>query len=102
MKFCCDQMKEVVEYVCETHADPYDCPDNLVDYTSKYDEYGIIVHDGGSTKQAISYCPWCGTKLPESKRDRWFNELEAMGIDPGDDKVPIHYRTDAWYRTPES
>ena len=29
----------------------------------------------------INFCPWCGTQLPESLRDRWFEELELLGKD---------------------
>jgi hypothetical protein len=57
-----------VNYRCETHPDVFDCPDNLIYYSAKFDEYGIIIHDGGSSFIVISFCPWCGTKLPESRR----------------------------------
>jgi hypothetical protein len=43
-------------------------------YHPTFDEYGIIVHDGGPSFVVIAYCPWCGVGLPESKRDRWFTE----------------------------
>jgi hypothetical protein len=26
-----------------------------------------MVHDGGSSVIVISYCPWCGIKLPEQQ-----------------------------------
>ena len=47
-------------------------------YVSKLDEYGIPVLDGGSSYITLDFCPWCGTKLPPSKRDQYFNELEAI------------------------
>jgi hypothetical protein len=53
-----------------------------VAYSLVFDEYGIVVHDGGKSYVRIDFCPWCGTRLPESKRDQWFEALEAMGIDP--------------------
>jgi len=37
-------------------------------YISKFNEYGIPVLDGGSSYITLEFCPWCGTKLPPSKR----------------------------------
>lgn len=73
--------------------------DAVITYSKKFDEYGIPVNDGGSSTIRIKYCPWCGTALPESKRDRWFDELSIMGIDePDDPRIPDSYRTDSWWR----
>jgi Domain of unknown function (DUF6980) len=73
-------------------------PDALVAYLPKFDEYGLVVHDGGSSIVQIHFCPWCGTRLPESRRDQWFEELEKRGIDPLSDHVPPELQSDAWYR----
>ncbi len=62
-------MKSKVDYRCDEHADPFDCPDALIYYSEKINEHGIIIHDGGTAYSVIQHCPWCGTKLPESKRD---------------------------------
>jgi hypothetical protein len=68
-------------------------------YSPRFDEYGLIVHDGGTSFCVISYCPWYGIKLPQSRRDRSLEELEAMGIhDPSEENVPPQYLSDAWYR----
>ena len=102
MQYCRDRMKKNVEHRCDQHPDPYDCPDNLVIYSPKFDEFGLIIHDGGHSHIEIQFCPWCGAGLPKSKRDRWFDELEAMGIDPGEDDIPPHYRSNAWYRVEDA
>jgi hypothetical protein len=95
---CCEAMKQAVNSECVAHPDRFTCPDALIDYIPKFDEYGIIIHDGGSSVRTIIFCPWCGTKLPESKRDRWFDELEAKGYStPGDPKIPGVYRDARWY-----
>ena len=48
---------------------------------------------------SIAFCPWCGAKLPESLRERWFAELQALGFDdPSEQDIPERYRGDAWYR----
>lgn len=89
-------MTKQVEHVCEQHPDPFDCADNLVVYVAKFREYGLIIHDGGSSKITISYCPWCGARLPEPARDRWFEEMEKLGIDPWNEAVPPEYEDDRW------
>ena len=47
-------------------------------YSAKFGEYGIPVLDGGSSYITLEFCPWCGTKLPPSKRDEYFDRLEAI------------------------
>lgn len=69
-KYCCDTMTLQLTHRCDQHPDPFDCADNLIFYSAQLDEYGIIIHDGGSSYSVIQYCPWCGVKLPESKRER--------------------------------
>lgn len=92
---CCDEMRRHLENDCPVHPDRFDCPDCLVNYIPKFREYGLIVHDGGSSVIGIQFCPWCGTRLQTSLRDRWFEELQKLGIEPDD--APEEYRTDAWY-----
>jgi hypothetical protein len=83
---------------CDQHFDRYDCPDMLIGYTPEYREYGLIVHDGGHSTVVIAYCPWCGTQLPASLRDEWFDRLDRLGLDPGDPATPEPMRSDAWWR----
>ncbi len=85
--FCCSMMEQNVL-----------SEDNIVCYSAAVDEYGIPVHDGGNSYVEMRFCPWCGKKLPESKREMWFDTLEAMGYtDPFSDDIPEEFRTDAWY-----
>jgi hypothetical protein len=98
MTWCCGRMKREVSTRCRRHRDRAACADALVAYWAKYDEYGLLVHDGGSSMVPIAYCPWCGTRLPASKRDRWFDALKAMGLEPGDQRIPAAYRSGAWWR----
>ena len=91
-------MSEMVAYTCEQHPDRYDCPDCLVSYFAKFDEYGLIIHDGAQSCISIQFCPWCGARLPESQRDRWFDEWAALGFDdPFVQDIPQRFQTDAWY-----
>lgn len=63
-KHCCEMMRTEVENVCDLHADRFDCPDAVVNYSEPGNRYGRIIHDGGSSVLSIAFCPWCGTKLP--------------------------------------
>jgi len=97
---CCQRMGEAVDYRCGQHPDPFECPDCLIYYEPRFDEYGIIVHDGGSSFALIDFCPFCGAKLPESKRGLWIEKLETLGFkDPWTDDIPEPFRTDQWFRS---
>ena len=37
--------------------------DSIITHNLKGNEYGIPIHDGGSSYIQINYCPWCGNKL---------------------------------------
>ena len=70
-----------------------------MDYDSRFNEYGLIVHDGGTSVVVIAFCPWCGSKLSESKREEWFRELSRRGFDdPVSQDIPVEFRNDAWWR----
>ena len=95
---CCEAMTRDLNQRCDMHPDPFDCADNLIYYSSRFDEYGIIIHDGGASFSLIKHCPWCGTKLPESKRDEWFDKLKELGFDdPFQQDLPEEFSTGAWY-----
>ncbi len=97
----CKEMKKRLSYQCEDHSDPFDCPDSLIIYVPRFDEYGLIVHDGGQSYITISFCPWCGKKLPVSKRDRWFETLAAHGYDnPSTQEIPKEFLSNEWYLKP--
>ncbi|MFJ8039076.1 DUF6980 family protein [Kitasatospora sp. NPDC096147] len=95
-RHCCETMTFQVERRCEDHPYRFDCPDALVEFSPKFGEYGLIFHDGGSAVSVIDFCPWCGARLPESQRDRWYEELERLGIDLDEDEVPPEYQDDRW------
>jgi hypothetical protein len=90
-------MRRQVEWVCDRHPHRHDCPDCLIEYAPHLREYGLLVHDGGMSSLTIRFCPWCGARLPESLRDRWFEELAAHGIDPWQDDIPEPFRSSAWW-----
>ena len=54
--------------------------------------------------RTIEYCPWCGSQLPKSLGDEWFDILEKeYGLDLPDipqqrKKVPAEFKTDEWWK----
>ena len=93
---CCDSMSYHLERFREL-KDPNDS-DVVVIYIPKFDEYGLPVKDGGNSYIEIQYCPWCGTRLPDSKRDEWFDELEKKGFtDPFNSDIPKEFESSDWY-----
>jgi hypothetical protein len=62
---CCERMDYDLGQTCSVHEDRFECPDALIGRIGK--GYGLIVHDGGSSVIEISFCPWCGAKLPRSR-----------------------------------
>ena len=101
--FCCEDMRNNVFSVDEQEVFNNRCKeDKVIYYSSKFDEYGIPIHDGKNGKATsyilIHHCPWCGKKLPESKRDEWIETLENLGYDvPFDETIPQEFKTAAWY-----
>lgn len=97
----CKEMKRHLNFQCDVHTDPFQCADSLVIYIPRFDEYGIIIHDGGQSYDIINFCPWCGKKLPVSKRNRWFKTLAARGYDnPSKQKIPKEFLSNEWYLNP--
>jgi hypothetical protein len=66
-KDCCEDMTAHLERECPDHPDRDLCPDALVGRVGG-GGYGLLIHDGEDGRAdsviAISYCPWCGQKLP--------------------------------------
>jgi hypothetical protein len=99
-RHCCADMVAALDHTCEQHADPFDCPDDALVFHEVFGEYGIAIRDGGAGYLVISHCPFCGARLPDSARDRWFDETEAAGLaDTPFADLPERYRTALW-RTP--
>ena len=70
----------------------------IIQYSDRFDEYGIVIHDGGNSSIIINYCPWCGKELPKSKRDEWFDTLEKLGfINPLEEDIPIEFKSNLWW-----
>lgn len=66
-------------------------------------EYGIPLSHS-SAIQLFFYCPWCGKKLPESLREKFFDILEKeYHVEPEfdikqDPNVPEEFKSDEWWK----
>lgn len=85
-------------HCCERMAADVGEDDHAMQYLPKFREWGIAIYDGGSAVSRISYCPFCGTRLPTSLRDEWFDRLEQLRLDP-DGPLPVDLQSDAWWKT---
>jgi hypothetical protein len=98
-RYPCVHVAEQVTRTCPEHPDPWDCADIAFVYVPKFDEYGIPVRDGGSSILVMQYCPFCGVKLPDSKKNLWFEELAKLGFDnPSGQEIPEEFKSDSWWR----
>lgn len=87
-RFCCNSMwSSITKY-------------KTIDYTQFLRTYGILI--GNDAIRMLSFCPWCGKKLPEELTsticdviEREFNVSEANIFDPN---LPEEFRTDEWWR----
>ena len=96
MKYCCDKMKYFVSQ--NKNVGDFNS-DDIIYYAPQFDEYGIVIHDSGKSYIKMDYCPWCGRKLPDSKRNLWFDELEKLGIDdPLETKIPDDFISGKWWK----
>ena len=60
-------MLKQLNWKCGDHPSLEGCPDALVGRFGKKGDYGLFIHDGGSSHVDIAYCPWCGTRLREER-----------------------------------
>jgi hypothetical protein len=72
-----------------------------VGYEPRFREYSIALLESDA-HQLIHFCPWCGAELPESVRERFFDEMDRLGIDYPDEEPPPRFGTDTWWREQDS
>ena len=96
---CCEDLRAAVGFQCVQHEDPFEGPDYLIAYNEITDEYGLAIRDGASSVLIIRHCPFCGANFPERKAERWFDEIDALGLSgPTDENMPAAFKADAWWR----
>lgn len=97
MTICCKKLYEVINDKYGSLQYSSALREYWVRLIDDYDELGIISNN--TAIQLLSFCPFCGTRLPESLRDQWVNELETLGFDePFDQDIPNDYTSDSWWK----
>lgn len=91
-------MAETSDHCCGDMSRHVKSAETAILYEPKFREYGIQILDGGSSYLHIIHCPWCGHRLPESLRDRWFETLEKSGLEADDPSIPKRLLSDEWWR----
>ena len=101
-RHCCAEMTAALGFRCDVHDDPFDCPDTLLIHHPLFREYGLPIRDGGPSYLTISHCPFCGAALPSSRRDAWFDAVEAAGLEGAAfESLPDRLRaTTEWEKKP--
>ncbi|MFE8700810.1 DUF6980 family protein [Cytobacillus sp. FJAT-54145] len=60
---CCEDMDYHANFKCHIRESPFECPDKVIIFDEVDKDYGLIIHDGGSSSIGIVFCPWCGAEL---------------------------------------
>jgi hypothetical protein len=72
----CVHMAYYAAFTCDKHTNLSECAEAAIIYYPQFNEYHIGPRGGRGDDVLIAMCPWCGVKLPESKRDLWLEELD--------------------------
>jgi uncharacterized protein DUF6980 len=101
-QFCCEIMNQQAKLFWDNKL-----KDHTVIYDKRWRDYFVYFNEEKEQRDRemltpIYFCPWCGTKLPVSLADDWYDILDnEYGIDhPAVDKhkVPPEFQTDEWWR----
>jgi hypothetical protein len=94
---CCLDMASAIAHPIETL---HQGPNRVLDWIACWDEYRIPMSYDGYSATPIRHCPWCGHRLPDSKRSLWYERLKSLGYsDPGNEDLPDEFGTDEWWRS---
>jgi hypothetical protein len=68
-------------------------------YIARYREYGTLLNNG-SAYMVLEFCPWCGTRFPETLRSQWMSAVLQYGCRPDSEHIPGKFLTDEWWNQP--
>jgi hypothetical protein len=93
---CCAEMSEQANMAFpEAKSSLLGSTDKRIYWSPVFDEYGLICQPSAEVLQ-IHHCPFCGYRLPESRRDMWFEKLEKEGWKTWGDPIPIELLSHDW------
>ncbi len=88
-EFCCFDMKVNITEM------------ETITYNKVFDEYSIRILEDSVSVMLLNYCPWCGKRLPNSKREKWVEHLEKIGIENPllqNANIPNKFKSDDWWK----
>jgi hypothetical protein len=69
---------------------PHQGPNRIVDWIASWSEYRIPVPYDGYASAILRFCPWCGSSLPRSRKEEWYQTLYELGFtDPGEQDIRL-------------
>lgn len=93
----------VDNFCCETLVLNLKEKRTYIGYNEVFREIYLNRSDTRSVITIIFFCPWCGSKLPNSLRDKFFDTLEKeynIETDIGEYKerkdIPTEFKSDEW------
>ncbi|WP_332778328.1 DUF6980 family protein [Polaromonas sp.] len=93
---CCSEMSEQVNMSALDAKSPLlGSTDKRIYWSPVFNEYGLICQPSAEVLQ-IQHCPFCGVRLPESRRDQWFERLESKGWKTWGDPIPNELLSHEW------
>lgn len=107
-EYCCEFMQQQLQGSCrgpEGHiTKTTQCPDQFICYNRKYRSYSLSPIC--LPTYALTYCPYCGTKVPKELYDEWYQELGKLGYTEEQltdyefarTGIPEEFQTDAWWK----
>lgn len=69
--------------------------DKRIYWSPLFDEFGLICQPSAEIL-LIANCPFCGTRLPPSQRNKWFAKLGSVGWKNWGDPIPREFFFHAW------
>ncbi len=93
---CCVAMTEQVNLVYPSAESALlGSTDKRVYWSPAFDEYGLICQPSAEVL-VISCCPFCGSRLPLSRRDEWMAAVELTGWRTWGGPMPKEFLSNAW------
>ena len=61
--YCCEFMRQQLEYTCEQHGAGHLCPDVLLQRPCSPEQAAELLLVARNAKYACNFCPYCGAKV---------------------------------------
>jgi hypothetical protein len=94
---CCREMTEQVNmHWPDAESALVGSTDQRIYWSPVFDEYGLICQPSAEIL-TIQHCPFCGLRLPDSRREAWFHRVAATGLNTWGDPIPEELLKHDWH-----